>query len=445
MVQTPTKYERYLADFRALEQAAGVNGATWLHELRSRAFARFHELGFPTARRGNEKWKYTDVRPIAEAVFEYPLTPPQRDLALADITPLLPWDPSWTTIVFLDGHYAPSLSSADPAQGVQVTSLTEALASDGVDIEQHLARYASPDDDAFIALNTAFLRDGAFIAIPDGSSPAAPLHIVFITTERGHPSVSYPRVLLLAGQHTNAIVLESYLGLASSRYLTNAVTEIVLGEGAELHHYRYLRESPDAFHIANTKVYQGRDSRYTSTAFAMGCAIARHDLHAILDAPGAYCNLLGLYMVSGTQHIDNALNIDHLKPHGTSHQYYKGILAGKSRAVFSGRVIVHRDAQKTFATQEDKNLVLSNEAEVDTKPSLEIYADDVQVTHGATAGQFEEDAVFYLQSRGIDLETASRLLINAFASEIIDTIQLEPLRAYLHELTSSSLPDFQFK
>ena len=305
----------------------------------------------------------------------------------AELRQVAPWEESWTNLVFVNGHYSQALStSSAQANGVLATNLAEAVSRDGGLVEQHLARYASFDDDGFAALNTAFLQDGAFIHLPEGESLPSPLHLVFVTTDSAEPIASYPRTLVVAGRHSRMTVIESYIGLSDARYFTNAVTEMVLEDGAEVEHYRVLKESPDAFHVGTSRVHQGQDSTFSSTSFAVGSALGRYDLYTLLDGTGSSCFLNGLYLTSGTQHMDNYLNIDHAKPHGTSRLYYKGILDGKSRAVFGGVVLVRKDAQKTNAHQSDKNLILSAEAEVDSKPSLLIYADDVKCGHGAHRG-----------------------------------------------------------
>jgi Fe-S cluster assembly protein SufD len=246
--------------------------------------------------------------------------------------------------------------------------------------------------------------------------------------------------LILAGQNTQLTVVETYVGSPGNNYFTNAVTEIALGEGAHVDHYRLLLESEGAFHVGTSRVTQGKDSEFTSASFAIGTALARTDLEVLLDAPGGYCSLNGLYLAGGNQHIDNLISIDHAEPSCTSRLNYKGILDGKSRAVFGGTVMVRPDAQKSDAQQTDKNLLLSQNAEVDSKPSLLIYADDVTCSHGATAGYINEDGMFYLRSRGLDPGTASRMLIHAFASEIIDTVKPEPLREYLDTLFNQAIP-----
>ncbi|MQG40509.1 MAG: Fe-S cluster assembly protein SufD, partial [SAR202 cluster bacterium] len=244
-----------------------------------------------------------------------------------------------------------------------------------------------------------------------------------------------------AGKNTDVTVVESYVGPKDSEYFTNAVTEFSLADGARIDHYRLLLEGEKAFHVGTSRVKQEKDSSFNSASFALGTALARNDLQVLLDGPGAYCSLNGLYLTADNQHIDNLISIDHAQPHCTSRLNYKGILDGRSRAVFGGEVMVRRDAQKSDAEQTDKNLILSKLAEVDSKPSLLIYADDVKCNHGATAGHIDADTLFYLRSRGLDLDAASRMLVHAFASEIIDKVRPEPLRDYLDDLFSAAIPD----
>ncbi len=436
MTQTKTRFPQYATDYQAL---GATNGQpAWLTQLREQAWTRFDQLGLPTVRRGNEKWKYTDVRPLANVAFEHPLGLESQ----ADVSQLqqaAPWDASWTNLVFVDGHYSPDISSP-PTSGVHVGSLAEAAQNHPELVQKHLAQQASFEDDGFVALNTAFLQDGAFVHIPDGQVLAAPVHLVFVTTGKEQPRVTYPRTLLLAGRNSQASLVESYVSLADARFLTDAVTEVMLEDGANVSHYRLLLESTEAYHVGVSRVYQSQDSTFTSASFAKGAAIGRNDFQVLLDAPGASCTLNGLYLTTGTQHMDNYINIDHAKPNGTSRLLYKGILDGKSRAVFGGNVTVRQEAQKTDAQQTDKNLLLSLDAEVDSKPSLLIYADDVKCGHGATAGHIDEDTLFYMQSRGLDVDTASQILIHAFASEIIDTVELTPLREYLDRLFTEAIP-----
>lgn len=443
MTQTLARYDTYLAEYRDFERSLPAQRPEWLGQIREQALSRFRDLGFPTARRGNEGWKYTNVGPIADATFSYPLDggPEVRPV---DLRRIAPWDDSWASLVFINGRYSQALSKGPAApDGARVTNLAEAILGDGDVIEEHLARHATFENDGFAALNTAFLQDGAFVHVPDGRSLQSPLHLIFVTADNAQPTVTYPRTLIVAGSESKLTVIESYVSLSPGRYFTDAVTEIVVGDGAQVEHYRLLLESLDAFHVGTSRVYQGQDSTFSSTSFARGAAIGRSDFRVLLDAPGSSCLLRGLYVTSGTQHIDNYINIDHAKPHTTSRLKYKGIVDGKSRAIFGGIVLVRPGAVKADAQQSDKNLILSEEAEIDSKPSLEIYADDVKCGHGATAGSLAEDAIFYMRSRGLDLETASAYLIKGFASEIVDAIEPAPLRAYVERATWGTLPGVQ--
>lgn len=431
MPKTPATTERYAADFEAVQAGPA---AEWLRDLRSRAFSRFRELGFPTARKGNEPWKYTNVAPIAKA--EFALSPDHAGGAGFRLPSVAPADEAWTTAVFINGRYV--RSAAAP-----ISSLAQALTTDGSLVRRYLAQYADFENEAFTALNTAFLQDGAFIHVPEGESRERPIHIVFAASESAAPAVSYPRTLIVVGGHSKAVIIETYLSLGTSNHFTNAVTEVVVGDGAQVDHYRILLENHEAFHVGVTRVHQDRDSSFTSTAFDAGAALARQDLRVLLDAPGSETHLRGLYITTGTQHLDNFINIDHIKPHCTSRLYYKGILDDRSRAVFGGTVFVRPGADKTDAYQQDKNLLLSDQAEVDSKPSLEICADDVKCSHGATAGAVDEDALFYMRSRGLDEQTASLLLVKAFAGEILDTVRVPSLRSHLEQLTMLALPRFQ--
>lgn len=440
MTQALATHDKYATDFEALERSRN-DEPDWLKRLRREAFDRFAQLGFPTARKGNEPWKYTNVAPIAEAAFR--LAGDGREPAQTAVRRLVPWDKRWTNVVFVNGRYSPALS-AESTDEIRVSSLAQAVRSDGAIVEEHLGRRADFQDEAFTALNTAFFDDGALVHVPEGRVQRTPLHLVYATTLDSEPTVSYPRTLIVAAPNSELTVIESYAGPASGRYFTDAVTEIVLQGGATVKHHRVPMESYDAFHVGVSRIYQDRDSSFSSLSFAKGSAIERNDIRVLLDGPGGYCSLNGLYVTTDSQHIDNYLNIDHAQPHCTSRLYYKGILDGKSKAVFGGMVLVRPGAVKTDAHQEDKNLLLSEEAEVDSKPALEIYADDVKCGHGATAGTVAEDAIFYMMSRGMDLETATAFLIKGFASEIIDTIEIAPLRNFVEKRVAETLRGVKF-
>ena len=455
----------YHADYQALR--AQTAGPDWLDNLRAAAWERFDAAGFPTARRGNEPWKYTSVAPLARARFVHPEVAgrPQSGGAWPGGVMPLPAAAD-ANLLFVDGRYQPpdkeSGAGSRPAIGGPFTvgPLSAALAAEPEIVRQHLGQLA-PAADPFVALNTAFLTDGAYIQLPDDGPEEVILNITYLNTggvaDGGGDSidggaaeiVTYPRTLIVAGRNTRLTLLESYIGPGPgngaagppARYFTNAVTEVAVGPGAQVNHYRLLDESRAAFHIGTTRVTQAADSRYNSGSFARGMAIGRHDLSVLLDGTGAYCSLNGLYLTDDTQHLDHLVSIDHARPHGVSRLYYKGILDGRSKAVFGGTVLVRKDAQKTDAQQTDKNLLLSDRAEVDSKPSLLIYADDVKCGHGATAGHIDADVLFYMQSRGLDPQTASRLLIHAFAREIIDTVENAAVRDYLDGRIQESIAD----
>ena len=438
MTQAPARFPHYAADFQAL--SAADEGLVWLNPLRTRAWERFTELGLPTQRRGNEKWKYTDIRRIASVPFTNPLDlEPEPGIDRGSVTVSAPSDPGWITLVFVDGQYSPGLSSPSP-DGFHAGSIANGNGGTRALLEERLSHQAPPDDDGFVALNTAFLRDGALVHIPRNTEANAPVNLVFITTGREQPRVTHPRTLVLAERNSRLNLVESYISLTGERFLTNAVTEIVVEDGATVKHHRLLLENDQAYHVGVSRVSQGRDTTFSSASFAKGAALGRNDFQVTLEGPGANCTLNGLYFTTGTQHMDNFINIDHAQPSCTSRLLYKGILDGRSRAVFGGNVTVRKEAQKTDAQQTDKNLLLSHNAEVDSKPSLLIYADDVKCGHGATAGHIDEDTLFYMRSRGLDIPTASQILIHAFASEIIEAVELEPLQDFLDSLFLQAIP-----
>jgi Fe-S cluster assembly protein SufD len=437
MKQAIAGTDKYSSDFAELKSRR-ESEPRWLKDLREQAFEIFQARGFPVERKGNEDWKYTDIRPIANAVFRYPTTP--GEVTSEAIDARLPFDADAARVVVVDGHFAPQLSRGLDEAGVVIEPLSEAVAARPDLIERNLGRYAEPNHGSFVALNTALYNDGIFMLVE--KPVARPVHLVYVTTDREAP-VTFPRTLVLARPMSQLTLIETYLSLGEGNHFTDPVTEVVLEDGAIVRHYRLLLENKAAYHVAHLRTVIGRDASYANVSFETGGGLVRLDIDALLDDEGAQTDLKGLYVTTGTQHIDNLVNIDHAKPHGYSRLYYKGILDEKSRAVFGGMVLVRPGADKTDAHQEDKNLVLSHEAEVDSKPSLEIYADDVKAGHGATAGALTEDALFYMQSRGIDAEQAMLFLVRGFASEILDAVTVEPLRDWLEEQTTKALPRFQ--
>ena len=396
------------------EQFGRLNEAPFA-QLRAAAFRRFAELGFPTTR--DEEWRFTNVAPIARATFATPLRPERTPTA----------DPGGLRISFFNGYLAGFPAVLPP--GVEIGRLA-ALADEGV---QHLGRYAPWDANAFTALNTAFATDGVFIRVAKGAVVEQPIEIVFGAASFGTPVVVHPRVLVLAGAQSQCRIVEQYIGGGNGVYFTNAVTEVSAGEGAVVDHYKVQREHSLAFHVASMQAKLGRGANFSSHSISLGGALVRNEAGAVLEQ-GSEATLNGLYIVNGTQHVDNHTVIDHAKPNANSHELYKGILDGKATAVFNGRIIVRKDAQKTDSKQTNKNLVLSDEAVIDTKPELQIHADDVRCTHGATIGQIDAEALFYLRSRGIGRREARSLLTYAFAQDIIDRIKVETLAASLERI-----------
>jgi Fe-S cluster assembly protein SufD len=438
---TEVTTEFYVADFAQFEQQHAANGQAWTRPMRRAAMARFAELGFPTTRL--EEWKYTNVAPIARTPFRLaPRLSQERAAEALAATTIA--DLTCTQLVFVNGHYVPELSSRRPLpQGVQVSSLTAALGEAPHQVEPHLARYADYEDHAFVALNTAFMQDGVFLFIPPGRVVPEPIHLVFIALPQGGATVTYPRNLIVLGDGAQAAIVESYIGQGPEPYWTNSVTEIALGQHAVVDHCKLEWESLGAYHIATLQVHQGRSSNFTSHSMALGGALVRNDLNVVLAGEGSECTLNGLFMGAGQQHLDNHTRIDHAQPHCASRELYKGILDGKARGVFNGKIVVHKDAQKTDAMQTNKNLLLSADASVDTKPQLEIFNNDVKCYHGSTIGRLEDTAIFYLRSRGLDLEAARGLLTYAFASEIIGRLKHEPIRTMLDCFVLTWLPRSQ--
>lgn len=414
----------YREEFKRLDPLLPGAGIPWLHVWRTRAFEQFMESGFPSTK--NEEWKYTDVRPIAGRRFVVP----SRPGAVAPVT-LPRIDVDGPMLVFVDGRYSAALSDVGALpRGVRIASLAQALSTNAEEVEPWIARYSGFARDGFGALNAALMQDGAFVHISRGVTLDQPIQLVFVAT--GEPdSCAYVRNILVAEPGSRATIIENYAGHGDGPLLTNAVTEVVTQAGATLEHYRLEREADTTFHIGSTHVHQERASRYESHSVTLGGRIARHELACTLDGEGATCNLNGLYAGSGRQHLEHAIRIDHHVPHCTSREWYRGILDQHARGVFSGRVVVHPQAQRTDAEQANHNLLLSEHAEADSRPQFEIYADNVKCAHGSTTGSLDPDALFYLRSRGIERNFAHQLLVYAFASDVLTRMSLAPVRALL--------------
>ena len=451
MAQNDTQEAHYVSTFAEFAKNGVSTNPEWLVDIRRRAIADFKSTGFPTSRRGNELWKYTDVRPIASKAFTLPPPKSHEHIEFA------PYDlpcPRLHQLVFVDGYYAADLSTEPPAEaalqaetighrseGLIVGRLTEAIGGQMPFVQEHLAQNKSADGNSFAALATAFMDDGAFVYIPDGVSVYEPIYLLFLTSGQSVPLMTLPRVLIIAGENSHATIVQSYETLASdgAPYLTNTVTEIVTQQGASLHHYRLQREANNAYHVASTLATLDRSSHLTSVTLDLGGGIVRHDQSVTLAGSGAEVSLNGLYIGSGKRHIDNHTFVDHAVPDTTSNEVYKGIMADSSRGVFVGHVLVREGASRSIANQVNKNLVLSDDAEVDSQPKLEIFTDDVQCTHGAAVGRLDPIAVFYLNSRGLDAQDAQELLIQGFVSQVTDAVQNDAIRQYADHAVAAKL------
>jgi Fe-S cluster assembly protein SufD len=438
MINATEQKDLYSTDFARFAETAG--GRT-LPARRRAAWERFRELGFPTTR--HEEWRFTNVAPIARTAFVL-AGPDGSAPSAADLVADTVLQSDWPRLVFINGHFAAELSTrGNLPPEVRTDSLAAALGRDAGAVREHLARYARYEEHTFTALNTAFMADGAFVHVPKGICLEHPIEMLFISSAGADPIVCHPRNLILAEPGSRAVIIERFAGLGGGVSFTNTVTEMVAGENAAIDHYKVAQEPSQAYHVGTTHVHQARDSNVASHTVTTGGALVRNDITAVLDGEGGDCTLNGLYLVSGRRHVDNHLRVEHAKPHCDSREFFKGILQDQAKAVFTGRIVVHKDAQKTDAKQTNMNLLLSEDAQVDTKPQLEIFADDVKCTHGATIGQIDEDAVFYLRCRGIDEAAARGVLVYAFAEESLQRIGPEPLRGQLREVLFDRLPQGQ--
>jgi len=438
MPATTPSIAPYLAAYEALLPSRAGEPA-FVRAARAAAIERFAALGFPTP--ALEEWRYTSVDLIATRAFG--AAPATMNGLTAAAAERLGFGLGGTRLVFVNGRLRPDLSTATLEAGVRAGSLERLLAEDPGAAEPHLGRIADVGRRAFPALNAALATDGAAIIVPPGAVLAGPIHLIFLAPRDAGQIAAHPRNLLIAGEGSEVTVVESYLGVGAGAAWHNPLTEIVLESGARVRHLRVQRQGEDELHTSAVAVEVGRDASFASHVITTGGRLTRNDLDVMLAAPGAECSLDGLYLLAGSQHLDNHTHIDHAKPHGTSRELYKGVLSGASRGVFNGRILVRKDAQKTDARQTNRNLLLSDAALVDTKPELEIFADDVKCTHGATIGQLDEASLFYLRSRGLSADAGRSLLIHAFAAEVIGRIPLPPLRAGLESDLLARLPDFR--
>jgi len=430
----------WLADFERFARQADGEAPASVVELRRRGIQRFEALGFPTLQQ--EEWRFTNVAPIVRTAFRRaePGSHEADGVTPAALEPFL--YPDLHRLVFVDGFFVPALSDLhELPEGVLAGGLAQALEAHPERVEPFLGEIARTEEHPFAALNTAFLQDGAFLSIPRNTVVETPFHLVFVSTVHDQPRASMPRNLFVLGENSQSLVVESYVTLGTGGHFTCSVTEVEAGPAAVIDHYRVQQESREAFHMAMFQIHQERDANVRSHTVTIGGAIVRNDTGVVLDGEGGDCTLNGLYVINGTQMVDNHMRVEHAKPHCDSYELFKGILDQKARAVFNGRIYVHPGAQKTDAKQSSRNLLLSSDALVNSNPQLEIFADDVKCTHGSTVGQLDRDAVFYLRSRGIAERAAQSILTYAFASDIIERIKVDPVREELAEFLFTRLPE----
>lgn len=434
--------ETFTSDFARVRGRLAGQASPWLASLRDEAMAAFDVAGFPTVR--NEDWKYTSVASVLRERLE-PVLADEVTIRPGQIEPLLArgaaLEAATCRLVFVDGCFQASLSRLPATRGLRVSSLRERLASQEGGLEDLLGKYLPLEAHGFAALNTAFLDDGAVVEIAEGAVVEDPIHVAYVSTTRERPYVTYPRNVIAAGASSSARVVEHYLGAADARCLTNSAAEIVVSRGATLGHVRIQDESPLGFHVARIQVEQAEGSCFESHAFAFGAALSRTEIAVRLAGEEAECRLSGLYAIDGSRHVDHHLMVDHASPRTRSRQLYKGVLEDSSRGVFTGRVVVRPDSQKIQASQSNPSLLLGRRAVAETRPQLEIYADDVACNHGATIGRLDDNALFYLLSRGIEPREARRILVSGFATEVVEAIGSSALREQLTQLVARHMGD----
>lgn len=425
----------YATDFERVTKAADAKSG-WLAALRQEAQVRFAASGFPSTK--DEDWRFNTLTPITGTSF--PLAPGSDAVTLDELLPFRYAIAGVTTLVFVNGCYVPELSSTGnlPA-GVTVRSLAAAINTHPKLVESFLGKYAKIEQSGFTALNTAFVKDGLFVHVPKGVEMQAPVHAIFVSDSKAAAGATHPRNLIVVESHARGAVIESYVGLTGANYFTNAVSEVVVEANGFLEHSRIQRESEKAFHIGTTHIHQARDSRVLSSVVSFGAALGRNNLDMVLDGPGIESTLLGMYMGRGSQELDNHTSILHAHPNCGTREVYKGILDDKSHGIFNGKIYVTPEAQKTDAKQTNRVLLLSDTASIDTKPQLEIFADDVKCTHGATVGALDPMAGFYLKSRGIGGDLARKVLTYAFAAEVLEELPYDEMKVNLEAVVMSRL------
>ena len=444
---TANPLDTYVSDFteaaRDYQAARAGRDPDWIAAVREEAITSFQELGLPTARRGNEEYKYTDIRPLIRQAF-VPLSldaeSAEEGKASVDPDALDVGDSSWHRAVIVDGRYSSQLSRTEGLpDGVVIGSLAEGIHREKDAVRAHLTRLANHKEEGFTALNAAMAADGALVILPRMSAVEQPINIVYVTTERANGMATMPRSLVIAGEDSSAALVETHISLSEHAHMTNAVTEIAVGAGANISYCKIQQENESTYNVSTTHIEVKENATVRSMAIDVGGRLVRNNLNVLMAGEGGNSDVRGVYVISRDQHVDNQVIVDHLVGHNDMNELYKGILDGRARSVFHGSIIVRPNAAKVNAIQVDKNLLLSNEAEADTKPAFWIYCDDVRCGHGAACGNLDQDAMFYLRSRGIEEEEARMILIRAFVSEIVDAIEEPSIHAHVAALIADKL------
>jgi Fe-S cluster assembly protein SufD len=436
MATEVAQIEGYLKTFTDFRTEVAALTPRWLSDLRDAGFARFCETGFPTIR--DEDWRFTNLSAVARTPFVLAGTR-TRPVTVADLEE---WQIDGAAqMVFVDGRFRPELSNpGSMPKGVTLGSLHAEILQGRERVREHLGRYLNIDRDPFCALNTAFIEDGAYVHVSRGVAVERPVHLLFISTSGGAAAMTHPRNLILLEAESEATIVEEYVSIGDETpVFSNVVTELVAGSNAAVSHTMIEREHLQSYNFSTLRIEQARNANVASHSLLLGGALVRNNVHPVLAGEGGECLINGLFVGTGRQHLDNYMLVEHASPHCASRQFYNGILDKHAHGVFHGRIIVHKDAQKTDAKQTNRNLLLADDAQIDTKPQLEIYADDVKCTHGATIGQIDEDALFYLRSRGIPEAEARRILLEAFAAECLDRMKSGVARHYCEAMIMKCL------
>ncbi len=424
-----------IADFKTAEGRMNGEAKSAVHQVRQQALERFDKLGFPTTR--HEEWKYSNVKNLVNQAFEFNA---ETNFSAKDLEEMPIPNLEGNILYFINGIYNTELSSiVSPDSELQILTFAEAAKTQPELVEQYFNKYSDYQDNAFTALNTAFAQNGVFVHVPDNKVVAQPIILRFISDARTLNVASQPRNLIVVGKRSEVQIAEAYRSFGENASFTNAVTEFVVGEEANVHYYKVQNESDKSYHIGTTSVLQAGKSVFTANTVTANGGFVRNNLNIKIDGEYAEANMFGLYIPNGKQHIDNHTAVDHAKPNSNSNELYKGILKGKSTGVFNGKIFVRQDAQKTNAFQSCKNVLLSEDASMNTKPQLEIWADDVKCSHGTTTGQLNDDALFYMQARGISKDSARALLTLAFAQDVIDKFEIVAIKEYLQTLIEEKI------